>query len=374
MADLDACIVAAAITEVGVFPDATATELAARALREALLDTSLERSAIDGLVWNLGRPSGEDYPALVNALGLNLRFVNQFWTHGRWTGSAVAVAALAVSTGLADVVACLGAAKRAPSSGGAFAWHIYEQAAFAFRRYLDIYDVDRERIADVVLAQREFARRNDRAYLRDPLSREEYASLPETISPFREPDRFPATDTGGPRNDYGVCVLVTRHADAASHKRVSVLAAQGVQAGREEMYFGRPGLGLMTQTATAFAPSSWDLRVFRDADIEPTDVDVFYTYDAFSSLVWFALERFGHCAAGEAPEFATIDRIGPGGSFPINTNGGILSEGHTAGWGAIVEMVRQLRDEAGARQVKGATLAQWGSVFGDALILGTDYR
>jgi acetyl-CoA acetyltransferase len=179
-----------------------------------------------------------------------------------------------------------------------------------------------------------------------------------------------ADEEGWPGNDYGVCVLVLR-ADAATSLRqapVQIIAAQGVQAGREEIYFGRPGLGLSGQTST-FAPTDWDLGVYERAGITPRDIDAFYTYDAFSSLVWMARERFGHCEPGAAPSWATLERIGPGGDFPVNTNAGLLSEGHTSGWGHIVEMVRQLRHGAGARQVQNAEIVQWGSVFDDSLIL-----
>jgi acetyl-CoA acetyltransferase len=371
---LDAAIASASITPVGVFPEESAAGMAARAMTAALDDAGLRRSDIDGLIWNLGRPSGEDYPATVDALGLRLRFVNQFWAHGRWTGSAVMMAAMAVATGAADVVACLGAHKPTHDPASPFAWPIFETAALSFRRYLDLYGVDRDRIADVVLAQRQFAQRNENAYRREPLSLDDYLASPQVIEPFRELDHFPATAQGWPRNEYGVCVLVVR-ADSGQFLRgdpVYVLAAQGVQASREEVYFGRPGLGLLGQTASAFTPTAWDLGIFDDARVSPGEIDAFYTYDAFSSLVWMALERFGHCEPGAAPGWATLDRIGPGGDFPINTNGGMLSEGHTSGWGHIVEMVRQLRRTAGDRQVKDAEVVQWASVFGDSLILTND--
>lgn len=374
MIGTEAVIASASITKVGVFPDATAVGLAARALNAALADAGMARSEIDGLVLNLGQPTGEDYPSLVDALGLDVRFVNQFWTHGRWTGSAVIVAALAVGAGLADVVACLGGSKRTSSDGAPFQWPLYESAGLSFRRYLTQYGVERDQVADVVLAQREFARHNENAYCRQPLSLEEYLESPLSIDPFRDLDRFPATAEGGPRNDYGVCVLVTRSELAASlgGPPVHIVSAQGIQASREEVYFGRPGLGLFGQSVSAFSPTSRDMKVYSDSGIPARDVDAFYTYDAFAPLVWMAMERFGHCEVGHAPACATVDRIGPGGVLPVNTNGGILSEGHTSGWGHIVEMVRQLRHVAGRRQVEGAEVVQWGSVFGDSLMLTND--
>ena len=101
----------------------------------------------------------------------------------------------------------------------------------------------------------------------------------------------------------------------------------------------------------------------------PADVDGFYTYDAFSSLVWLALERFAHCVPGQAWQSTTPDSMAFDGTLPINTNGGLIGEGHTAGWGHIVEMTRQLRHECGPRQIREARLLQWATVFGDSFLL-----
>jgi hypothetical protein len=56
--------------------------------------------------------------------------------------------------------------------------------------------------------------------------------------------------------------------------------------------------------------------------------------------------------------------------LPMNTNGGLLSEGHLAGWNHIVELVRQFRGECGPRQLKKIDVAQWATSFGDSLLFG----
>jgi acetyl-CoA acetyltransferase len=101
-------------------------------------------------------------------------------------------------------------------------------------------------------------------------------------------------------------------------------------------------------------------------------VQGFYTYDAFSPLVLFALERFGYCGVGEAAAFVQDGRIAPGGALPVNTSGGLLSEAHVAGWNSICEMTRQLRGTAGASQIRDARALQWGTAWGDSVILTRD--
>ena len=85
-----------------------------------------------------------------------------------------------------------------------------------------------------------------------------------------------------------------------------------------------------------------------------SEVDLFYTYDAFSPLVWFALERFGFCRYGLAADYLDAEGMAIGSHLPINTHGGMLSEGHLSAWGHTVEAVvrgfpRRGRATAGGR-------------------------
>jgi acetyl-CoA acetyltransferase len=93
--------------------------------------------------------------------------------------------------------------------------------------------------------------------------------------------------------------------------------------------------------------------------VGPGDVDVAMLYDSFTITVLLALEDLGFCAKGEGGAFVQDGRLGPGGALPTNTNGGGLCYTHPGMYGMflLVEAVRQLRGEAGARQVPQAEIA-----------------
>jgi acetyl-CoA acetyltransferase len=100
-------------------------------------------------------------------------------------------------------------------------------------------------------------------------------------------------------------------------------------------------------------------RAFRMAGIKPGDVDVLMGYDSFTITQLLHFEDLGFCAKGEGGAFVEDGKIGPGGALPTNTNGGGLSYTHPGMYGMflVVEAVRQLRGEGGARQVPDAEVA-----------------
>ena len=98
---------------------------------------------------------------------------------------------------------------------------------------------------------------------------------------------------------------------------------------------------------------------FRAAGVGRQDIDFVQTYDCFTHAPIILLEDLGFCEKGEGGAFVSDGRIEPGGALPMNTHGGLLScchAGVTGGIFHLVEAVRQLRGQAGERQVPHARI------------------
>ncbi len=245
-----------------------------------------------------------------------------------------------------------------PVAEGSMAWwlplgalspvcHVAPYAA----RYMHEYGVTREQLAYIPVTQRAHAALNPNAVYRTPLSVEEYLESRMISSPICLYDCDVPAD--------GSTAIVVSAVDTVPDLRspVRIEAMAGVIDHRpsweqwEDM--GRVGY--------ATAAAMWDRT-----DLKPADVDVAQLYDGFTiEAVWW-LEAMGFCGTGEAGAFVEGGkRISLDGELPLNTWGGQLSGGRLhAGFGHTAEAVRQLRGEAGGRQVSGARVAAIGNVGG----------
>ena len=372
-------------SEYGRFLPDSQLKLGAKALKAALDDAGLTRADVDGLSIHLGWPLGVDYDRVAESYGLDVRWVSQTWLHGRFVTSAIQQAAMAVACGLANVVACVtaisftrerqilggpGDAEGTREDGGTHGesppYGLTAPAggaALGMQRYMALYGATSRELAAVPIAFRKHALKSPHAVMKAPLTLEQHQSARMVVDPLRLYDCCLITD--------GAAVALVTSAERAGdlkQRPVYVSGMQGLRSGRDEFIFAPRNLGINQQPVARWRPEERDLLAYRMAGIERKDINGLYTYDAFSPLVLFALERFGFCGPGEAAKWVQNGRIGPGGELPMNTSGGLLSEAHVGGWNSILEIVRQLRGTAGERQIPNARHLQWGTAWGDAVV------
>lgn len=191
----------------------------------------------------------------------------------------------------------------------------------------------------IALCQRQFANLNREAFMFEkPLTAEDYYSSPMVVDPFRLLDATPITDGGR--------ALLITSAERASYLATKPIYIMGV--GEANM---PTSPSLMTLEDSTYAPKIASGDAFRMAGITLSDIDACEIYDCFTYTVEATLRDYGFFDSGKSAEFFVPERIGPGGTLPVNTSGGLLSEGYFMGLTAVSEAVRQLRGTCGARQL-----------------------
>lgn len=217
-------------------------------------------------------------------------------------------------------------------------------ASFYFQRHMHEFGTSKEQLGWLAITERAHAARNPDAILTKPLSMDEYLSSRTISSPLSLYDCDITVD--------GSCAVVVSARDTVSDLKqwVEVEAVGGAMRHRP-LWEQWPDLTTMaTHDAAA---QMWSMT-----SLKPADVDVAQVYDAFSPFALFWLEALGFCGPGESgPYVEGGGRISLGGDLPLNTFGGQLSGGRMHGWGFLAEAIRQLRSEAGDRQVKNVDVA-----------------
>jgi acetyl-CoA acetyltransferase len=354
--------------------------LGTRAILAALEDAGLPPDKLDGLA--TFRVGDSVLPAiLAQALGIkDLKYYIDQFGGGSVSHSIIGQAALAIHAGIADYVVCYRAlnARSEFRMGGTgrplvdavetqyqapFGYFTPpQQYAMAARAHMERYGTTEEQLGRIAVTQRAHAAKNDRALMRTEITLEDYLASRWVVEPFRLFDCCLETDAA-------VAVLVTSAERARDLQKPPTLISGATWGSGNTLYSNEQSDP--TRTAAAdMAP-----RLFEMAGVSPNEIDVAQLYDCFTYSVLVQLEDYGFCAKGEGGPFVEGGATALGGSLPVNTHGGFLSEGYVHGMNHVYEAVSQLRGEAGARQVEGAQIAlstaQAGYISGNtsALIL-----
>lgn len=349
-------------TRFGTFPETDAMGLALEALGVALDDAAVSPGEVDALI-TMRVPAHWRFCELA---GIEPGYVLPLPAFGRMTGLAIQNAARLIAEGHARVVALAygndGRSRRVRYGGSDWIedqglWREWgmtspgAEHALMFSRHQWEYGTTTEQLAAVSVAFRRHASMNPDAIMRKPITIEDHESSRPIVAPLRLLDYCLI-------NDGGLAMVVTSIERARSSPKEPVIILAAATAGAlshssfpPEDYFYD---ALSTCAGVAYA----------QAGVSPGDVDVAQIYDNFSTAVLFALEGFGFCNRGESGSFVEGGTLELGGRLPSNTSGGHLSESYMQGWNLNVEAVRQLRREAGNRQVSGARISQYMAVAG----------
>ena len=334
--------------------------LEAAMVKEALDDAGLELSDVDGVC------HAESSMAVAEYLGVHPRFTESTMTGGSSFEVHVEHAAAAIAAGLCEVVVGVYAATprsdrtqgrpsrrrlpAGPNPAAEWEWPFGLRMpmgpyAMAASRHMARFGTTSEQLAQIAVSTREWASRNPRARYQSPLSVKEVLDSPLQCAPLHLLDCCLVTDGAG-------AFVLTSAARAKDLARPPVYVLGAATAHYHMMISQMPDL-CVTPGAVC-GP-----RAFAMAGIAPADVDVLMGYDSFTITALLHLEDLGFCAKGEGGPFVEDGKTGPGGSLPMNTNGGGLSYTHPGMYGMflLVEAVRQLRGECGSRQVDGAEIA-----------------
>ena len=383
----DRCaLVGAGTSQLGKVPGVSAIGLLEEAITNALNDAGLTTSDVDGLLLRGPDEIYTFHQVVGERLGIDARFSTTLTNGGASQVMGVALAAMAISSGLASCIVVgygrdnwsrvhankenhlrssgrpqqMYGVEFGPELGyfGAVAAH-----AFGATRHMHEYGTSRDQFGAIAVAFREHALRNPEAVMKKPLTLDDYRCGRMIVAPFGLFDCSLQTDAAG--------AVVVTSAERAKDLRQRPVLIKGL--GTHNNLTGWYNKDNLTHTGAIEAGQA----AYRMAGLGPEDIDFAQIYDCFTYMVLVQLEDYGFCKKGEGGEFVETGALRIDGSLPTNTSGGQLSEAHVEGMLQVVEGVRQLQGVYGPeRQVEGAEIGLvsghgGNTVCESTLILGT---
>ena len=363
-------------------PHMTQYQIMAESARGALEDAGLAIGEVDGLATAGVGPIG--VIALANHLNLRPSYLDSTNLGGSSFVAHVTHASAAIAAGLCEVVLILYGSTSASErfsigTGGAaglgdppdayetlYGPTIVGNYAMAATRHMHEYGTTSAELAAIAVSTRRHATLNPAAKYHDPITVEDVLASRVVSSPLHLLDCCMISDGGG-------ALIVTSAERARDLKKKPAFVLGAAEAVRHT------GIGHEDVLEVAAAQSG--PKAMAMAGIKHDDVDLRMIYDSFTITVLLTLENLGFCRRGEGGAFVSGGALAFDGSHPTNTDGGGLSSNHPGMRGIflVIEAVKQLRGEAGLRQVKGCEIALChgtGGVIsrrhsGATLVLGT---
>jgi acetyl-CoA acetyltransferase len=378
-----------AIAGVGYTPltrhaERSVLDQALAACRAALDDAGLDAAAVDGIASFMLLHDSVPTQAVATGLALpSLRFAIDAQLGGQAPCYLVGLAADAVEAGRADAVLVFRALNGSsgarvgtmafPGGGAQYRYPIGYDAYLMYvamwaQRFLLETGQGAEDLGAVAIAQRAWARDNERAIKRQPLTLEEYLAAPLVVDPFRAADCTTEVD--------GACAVLVTTIERARDLRhpPARVASWAYRAGP------RSGLDIgdhllwrdYTRNYTTYLRD----ELFGRAGVTPSDVQFAEIYDCFTSTLLMGLEGLGITPRGESGAVVRAGTTAPGGLLPVNTHGGLLAEGYLHGMNTVAEAALQVQGRGGARQAprhEVCAVTSGALMDGSALVLTADH-
>lgn len=361
----DAYVVGAGQSDFGSFPEESYRSLFENAFDSAVgsidgtFDPDLVDEAFVGSLGVGGRQLGLSGPAVTEFVGLDGVSCVRVENACAASGSAFRQAVIAVRAGVADVALAGGFEVMTDMSskqtrywlgvsgetewermGGTTFSGVYAQMADA---HMAEYDTTREQLSQIAVKNHRNGSKNPHAHLQFECDLDDAMNAPPVAHPLNLYDCCPTSD--------GASVALVANERVARELTEKPVQVTGTgQASSRVGLFQRPSLTSIPATKAA-AEEAYD-----DAEITPDDVDFAEVHDCFSIAELMSYEDLGFCESGNGGEYIERGAPLPDGERPVNLSGGLKSKGHpigATGTGQVVEVFKQLRGEAGDRQVDG---------------------
>ena len=383
-----ASIVGIGATEFSKESGRSEMSLASEAVAAAIADAGLQPSDVDGMVTYSSDNNPEVEIARHVGIG-SLRHFSRVHYGGGAACGTVALAAMAVATGVADVVVCYRAFNErsgrrfgagiqdipnaATAERAQFSWTTpfgqltpASWVAMVARRYMHLYGATSQDFGRVAVAGRRHAATNPAAWFyNQPITLEEHQASRWIVDPLHLLDCCQESDGGQAL----VITSAERARDLPNTPALIVATAQG--AGEEQWTmtsFFRDDIAQLPEMKVV-ADELWT-----SSGLTPADIQTAILYDHFTPYVLMQLEEFGFCGRGEAKDFIKDGALEMGGKLPINTHGGQLGEAYIHGMNGIAEAVRQVRGTSVNQvdNVENVLVTAGTGVPTSGLILGVD--
>lgn len=367
----DVAIIGTGRTPFGRFPDQSAIEMGAQAVRASLSDAGLQWRDIQFAF--AGSYEVDNPDAVVNLLGLTGIPFTDVYNGCATAASALSLAAQTIRLGEYDIGIAMGMDKHQP---GAFSADPVQYSlpswygelglfltpkffAMKIQRYMHDYGISRETLARVAAKNYRNGSRTPEAFRRSPMSEEDILDSrmvndPLTQYMFCSPDE-------------GAAAVVLCRADIA-HKFTDspiYLRASEVRTRRLGAFEVHSPSVPIEQVPAPTADVS--VAAYEKAGLGPEDVDVAQLQDTDAGAEVIHMAENGFCADGEQEQLLADGATEIDGPLPINTDGGLIANGEpigASGLRQVHELVLQLRGRAGDRQVPGEPKVGYAQLYG----------